>query len=720
MAVDLTQFHAVFFEEAAEHLADMERRLVALDPAQADREDVDAIFRAAHSIKGGANMFGFAEIAQVTHELETLLDAARRGSLAMTRDLADAALGARDYLDQALAAARAGRAADARGAQDLSAELRRLAAERLPALGEAAAPAPEPTPAPAAAGEASVLEIAWPEGKPRRAAEVSRLVEQLAKLGALAARRSKAFAEALKKRGRAQLKLPAGTDVVRLREGLAFVLPPECVIEPGKPAPAEDFGFFDENLPEKLGTAASAAAPASAEFGFFEENLPEKLDAARPATDEDGHNRRQSDRRQADRRQGDRRVSDRRSGFAGDAEQVSIRVSAQKIDRLINLTGEMMIGVSMIRNGAAAEQAFASTAIGTALASVERNMRELQEAALSIRMIPIAGVFARFPRMVHDLSARLGKDAELRMEGETTELDRGLMERIIDPLTHLVRNSLDHGIEPPALRRQLGKPVRGTIWLRARHESGNVVIEVEDDGAGLPREKILRRAREMGMQIEDGVADVKLWDLIFAPGFSTAEQVSDVSGRGVGMDVVRRNVREFGGHIEVGSQAGKGTRMTVRLPLTLAIMDGMELALGGEIYILPLNAIVESLRPAPEDLKSIGGARRALHLRGEVLPVLALGEVLGAADALPVGEGVLVVVENAGRRAALAVDQLLGQQQVVVKNLESNFRRVPGLAGATILGSGTVGLILDVEALVQRAGGFGRGAAQFTEEGALS
>jgi len=374
----------------------------------------------------------------------------------------------------------------------------------------------------------------------------------------------------------------------------------------------------------------------------------------------------------------------------------------------------------MIRNGAAAEQAFTSTALGTALASVERNMRELQEAALSIRMIPIAGVFARFPRMVHDLSARLGKDAELRMEGETTELDRGLMERIIDPLTHLVRNSLDHGIEPPALRSQLGKPVRGTIWLRARHESGNVVIEVEDDGAGLPREKILRRAREMGMQIEDGVADVKLWDLIFAPGFSTADQVSDVSGRGVGMDVVRRNVREFGGHVEVGSQPGKGTRMTVRLPLTLAIMDGMELALGGEIYILPLNAIVESLRPAPEDLKSIGGARRALHLRGEVLPVLALGEVLGAAGALPVGEGVLVVVENAGRRAALAVDTLLGQQQVVVKNLESNFRRVPGLAGATILGSGTVGLILDVEALVQRAGGFGRGMARFTEEGALS
>jgi two-component system chemotaxis sensor kinase CheA len=427
-----------------------------------------------------------------------------------------------------------------------------------------------------------------------------------------------------------------------------------------------------------------------------------------------------ANRRVGDRRFGDRRTGDRRGGAQADAEAVSIRVSAQKIDRLINLTGEMMIGVSMIRNGAGGEQAFASTALSTALASVERNMRELQEAALSIRMIPIAGVFARFPRLVRDLSARLGKDAELRMEGESTELDRGLMERLIDPLTHLVRNSLDHGIEPVALRERAGKSPRGTVWLRARHESGNVVIEVEDDGAGLPREKIIRRAREMGMQIEEGIADAKLWDLIFAPGFSTAEQVSDVSGRGLGMDVVRRNVREFGGHVEVSSQPGQGTRMTVRLPLTLAIMDGMELALGGEVYILPLNAIIESLRPAPEDLKSIGGERRALHLRGDVLPILPLGEVLGASGALPIAEGVLVVVENAGRRAALAVDALLGQQQVVVKNLETNFRRVHGLAGATILGSGTVALILDVEARVQRAGGFGRSAGQRTAEGALT
>lgn len=702
MAVDLTQFHAVFFEEAAEHLADMERRLVALDPGNPDREDVDGIFRAAHSIKGGANMFGFAEIAQVTHELETLLDAARRGSLDVSSAIVDAALGAGDFLQQALSAARAGRAADAVQAESLSLALRELAAQG--SRGAAAGAAEARAPAAATAPQATVLELSWPAGRERSAQEIARLIEQVAQLAGTSPSALAECAQRLQEDGSARLALPAGADLTQVREGLAFVLPPECVRVPAATPAAADFGFFEENLPARLASAPAPAAPPAADFGFFEENLPERLEGAPAKVPE---------RRGTDRRQGDRRTGDRRGGApqAADAEAVSIRVSAQKIDRLINLTGEMMIGVSMIRSGAGAERAFASGALTGALASVERNMRELQEAALSIRMIPIAGVFARFPRLVRDLSTRLGKEAELRMEGETTELDRGQMERLIDPLTHLVRNSLDHGIEPPAMRTAAGKPARGTVWLRARHEGGNVVIEVEDDGAGLPREKIVRRAREMGMQIDESTSDAKLWDLIFAPGFSTAAQVSDVSGRGVGMDVVRRNVREFGGHVEVFTQPGKGTRMTVRLPLTLAIMDGMELALGAEIYILPLNAIVESLRPAPQDLKSIGGTRRALQWRGEVLPVLPLGEVLGVPEALPITDGVLVVVENAGRRAALAVDALLGQQQVVVKNLEANFRRVPELAGATILGSGAVGLILDVEALVQRAGGFGRAGA---------
>jgi two-component system chemotaxis sensor kinase CheA len=304
---------------------------------------------------------------------------------------------------------------------------------------------------------------------------------------------------------------------------------------------------------------------------------------------------------------------------------------------------------------------------------------------------------------VHDLSAQLGKQAELRIEGESTELDRGLVEKLIDPLTHLIRNSLDHGIEPPAARVAAGKPARGTIWLRASHESGNVVVEVLDDGAGLSRERILKRATEQGLRADEAMSEAAVWELIFAPGFSTATAVSDVSGRGVGMDVVRRNVRELGGHVAVSSEAGNGMRTVVRLPLTLAIMDGMELAVGNEVYIAPLSAIVESLRPAPGDLKSIANESRVLNLRGEIMPVLSLAKALGTEHACKEGEEVLVVVENGGRRAALAADALLGQQQIVVKNLEGNFGKVSGVAGATILGNGAVSLILDIPELMRVA-----------------
>jgi len=682
MTLDLSQFHEVFFEEAAEHLADMERRLVGLDLGDPDPEGVNGVFRAAHSIKGGANMFGFGEIAEVTHEMETLLDAARRGKLRLSRAIVDAALGARDYLLQALSAARAGGKADGARAARVAAGLRALAAQGAPA----AAGGPRAAAGAGAKGAAG-LEIAWPGGRERGAEEVNRLAEQIAQLAGLPAEALAEFAGRLQAEGRAQLALPEGADAARIQEALAFVLPEDCVrLAPAQPA-AADFGFFDENLPEPLRAADAGGEGAGAEAARCG-----SADAAALNTSSAG-----AGAQKHVRRSGDRRV--------GDVDDLSIRVSAQKIDRLINLTGELMIGVSMVRGGAGADLASTSSALGVALAAVERNMRELQEAALSIRMIPIGGVFARFPRLVRDLSARLGKEVELRVEGEATELDRGLVEKLVDPLTHLVRNSLDHGIEPPAARAAAGKDPRGTVWLRARHESGSVVIEVVDDGGGLSRDKILRRARELGMHVDDTAGDAAVWELIFAPGFSTADAVSDVSGRGVGMDVVRRNVRELGGHVEVSSRAGEGTRMTIRLPLTLAIMDGMELAVGGEIYILPLNAIVESLRPAPGELKSIGGAQRALNLRGEVLPVLALGETLGAAGTRSPEEGVLVVVESGGRRTALAADELLGQQQVVVKNLEANFRKVQGVAGATILGSGAVALILDVQALVRLASG---------------
>jgi two-component system chemotaxis sensor kinase CheA len=636
MAVDLKQFRGAFFEEAGEHLAEMERLLLELDTDQPDAEGVNAIFRAAHSIKGGANMFALAEIAGVTHEMETVLDAARKARLRLTGPIVDALLRGCDFVRDALGKARADKPADAARAGAIGGELRARAAPQAPRV-------------------RSRIEIVWPAKGKRDPRKVKKLAADVARLVKLQPADLEALREALASQGKAEVELPEGSDAVRIKESLAFVLPEDCIRIPA--AEGEAFGFFEENLPKpRAALQPAAAAPAP----------------------------------------------------AAPAENVSIRVNAEKIDRLINLTGELMIGYSMVRSGIGA--AGASDHLGMALATVERNIRELQEAALSIRMIPIAGVFARFPRLVHDLSAQLGKRCELRVEGETTELDRGLVEKLIDPLTHLIRNSLDHGIEKPQEREAAGKPARGTVWLRASHESGSVVIEVVDDGAGLSRERILKRAAEHGLRADEGMSDAAVWELVFAPGFSTAVTVSDVSGRGVGMDVVRRNVRELGGHVEISSEPGKGTRTVVRLPLTLAIMDGMELAVGSEVYIAPLSAIVESLRPAPGDVKTIANDSQVLNLRGEIVPVLSLAKALGTEHGCKPGEEVLVVVENGGRRAALAADALLGQQQIVVKNLEGNFGKVSGVAGATILGNGAVSLILDIPELMRVALGAERHA----------
>jgi two-component system chemotaxis sensor kinase CheA len=647
MTVDLRQFQAAFFDEAAEHLVELERLLLGVDLERSDAELINEIFRAAHSIKGGANMFGLTAIASVTHEMETLLDAVRRGKLRMTRAIIDEGLRACDFLRSALADGRSGLAADKARAAALAAKLRSVA--------EVVAPASPPAAtAEEAAPMAERLEIDWPAGKDRGAEEVGELVLQVARLLGIEAAQARELEEALLRRGSGQITVPASSDAKAAKDGLVFVLPEECVrVVEGE---VVDFGFFEENLPEQLSERKELAAT---ETGAQE----------RPAT--------------------------------AASDMVSIRVSAHKIDRLINLTGELMIGHSMMRSGIGGHGL--SEQLGVVLASLERNIRELQEAALSIRMIPIEGVFARFPRLVHDLSAHFGKEVELRIEGESTELDRGLVEKLVDPLTHLIRNSLDHGIESPGARERAGKPRRGVVWLRASHESGSVVIEVADDGAGLSRERILSRATEQGLAVDPGMSDLAVWELIFAPGFSTAAQISEVSGRGVGMDVVRRNVRQLGGQVEISTEPGKGTRTVVRLPLTLAIMDGMELAVGDEVYIAPLSAIVESLRPAAHELKSIARDARVLNLRGEVLPVLSLAKVLGMERDRGTEDGVLVVVESGGRRAALAADALLGQQQIVVKNLEANFRKVSGVAGATILGNGTVSLILDIPELMRRA-----------------
>jgi len=364
--------------------------------------------------------------------------------------------------------------------------------------------------------------------------------------------------------------------------------------------------------------------------------------------------------------------------------------------------GELVITQAMLAQRAGALDGAARGQLVGGLTDLERTTRDLQESVMSIRMIPMSEVFGRFPRMLRDLAARLGKQVELRTVGEATELDKGMIEKLTDPLTHLVRNSLDHGIELPEQRLAAGKPAHGTLTLSAQHEGGCILIQVRDDGRGLDRARILAKARSNGMAVHDGMPDAEVWQLIFAPGFSTAEAVTDVSGRGVGMDVVRRNILSLGGSVDLSSEPGAGACVAVRLPLTLAIMDGMSVMAGGELYLLPLSSVVESFQPSDAAIKTVAGEARVVKVREEYLPVVSLSGVLSlpAAD-----DGALmhVVIEGEGRRIALEVDQLVGQQQVVVKNLEANYRKVPGVSGATILGDGRVALILDVAALVRRS-----------------
>ncbi len=386
------------------------------------------------------------------------------------------------------------------------------------------------------------------------------------------------------------------------------------------------------------------------------------------------------------------------------AGDTTIRVGVDKVDQLINLVGELVITQAMLAQSAAQIDPVEFERLHNGLIQLERNTRDLQESVMSIRMMPMSVVFSRFPRVVRDISQKLGKQVELKLSGENTELDKGLIERITDPLTHLVRNSLDHGIELPEVRAAKGKQPVGTITLSAYHQSGNVVIEVGDDGAGLPRDKILAKARERGLGVHDQMTDQEVFALIFEAGFSTADRITEVSGRGVGMDVVKKNITALGGRVDIDSLAGIGTRMTVRLPLTLAILDGMSVAVGRETYIIPLGYVIESLQAEPGMIKSVAGVERLLQVRDEYLPIIALHEVFRVPGALAALEdGIMIILEADGTKAALFVDAMVGQHQVVIKSLETNYRKVSGVSGATIMGDGRVALILDVAMLVDMA-----------------
>ncbi|WP_296131498.1 chemotaxis protein CheA [Pseudomonas sp. Ga0074129] len=649
MNAGMEQFLEVFFEEAEEHLANLEHLLLTLDIAAPDREALDGIFRAAHSIKGSSGMFGFDDLTAVTHVLETLLDKIRGGKIALRVEMVDVFLQSRDVLGQLLACHKQSR--------------------------------PDPS-------------------------------------------------------------IPVAATVTRLQA----LIDSESSAQPPEPSAIENaYGFFDADpgesqsaiAPPDQHSTASTRAPEDDEFGFFDDqpgapNQPAPVvsnDAYglfldTPAADNEttvgvaASHLSQQDAPPSttlnDRRAGDRRSEDRRSVAPpssapakpnGDVESSSIRVSVEKIDSLINQVGELVITQAMLAQLTAGLDPAIFEKINQALGQLEHNTRELQESVMSIRMLPISFIFNRFPRVVRDTASKLGKKVELILQGEHTELDKGVIEKLTDPLTHIIRNSVDHGIELPAERLAAGKPEHGTVRLSAFHQGGRIVVEINDDGKGLARDKILAKACEQGLPVNDEMPDSEVWQLIFMPGFSTAEAVTDLSGRGVGMDVVRRNISAIGGRIDIESLAGHGTRITIRLPLTLAILDGMIVASGTVHYVIPLTNIIESLQPKADDIRSMRGTQRSvIRVRGEYLTLLSLHRLLNLEGEPPAPwEAIVLILEAEGRKFALLVDDLVGQQQVVIKSLEQNFRRIDGITGATIMGDGSVALILDVDALPRLA-----------------
>ena len=645
--MDITQFYQAFFEEADELLAQMEQLLLGLDLGSPDREQLNAIFRAAHSIKGGAATFAFQSLTDTTHLLENLLDRARHGELTLSIKLMDVFLETKDVLQKQLNAYRGGTEPEPEMVAQICAVLRQLAVE---ASGTPACELVEPMISeelPPVNPEPHVLKVQFSRVSE---SDCRILSEELGNLGIVMAQTQSANALTL------WLKTPCETsEVIAV---CCFILEPDQIDISLEPAKVTEAAKADSTPPETITEPAVVAVVAA------------------PAMT----------------------ASVIASGVGKDSS--SIRVDVEKVDQIINLVGELVITQSMLTQTVSTLDPVFHERLLSGMAHLERNARDLQESVMSIRMMPMDYVFSRFPRLIRDLSAKLGKQVQLITVGKETELDKGLIERIIDPITHLVRNSLDHGIERPDQRALAGKDPVGRLTLSARHEGGSVVIEVQDDGGGLAREKILAKAKTQGMAVSDTIGDDELWQLIFAPGFSTAEIVTDVSGRGVGMDVVKRNIHEMGGHVEIASAYGLGTTIKIILPLTLAILNGMSVKVGDEVYILPLNYVIESLQPQPKDVHSITSNEHVMHVRGEYLALIELGKLFDISSAIQrPTDGIAVIVQADGSRFALLVDQLVSQHQVVVKNIETNYRKVPGVSAATILGDGNVALIIDVAAM---------------------
>ena len=715
---DLSQFYQIFFEEAGENLDLMEQMLLSLNLEAADDEELNGIFRCAHSVKGGAATFGFSDVAELTHQMESLLDRLRRHELQPNAAMVDVLLESADASRGLLARHQAGGEGVSPPTADLVRRISVLACgELVPPRASAAPPAqslPTPMAAPTIVPVQPVaatqmannpskttrsLEIRiGPLDRPAEADAIKELFRDIPGLGDISTlpcdqADTRLFAVETSSSDDDLLDLFAfhvSRTQVSIKDVDAVVAGPELGYGffdatgdsskagsydddplPGAPlAPLPGYGFF-EGAPGAPGSSAAVAVGVVAD----------SAGSTAPV-----------------------RVGAKVGAPAAQPEAATIRVAISKVDQLINLVGELVITQAMLAQNSRALDPALYQQLLTGLTDLDRNTRDLQESVMSIRMIPMSIVFSRFPRMLRDLAGKLGKKVDFVTQGEATELDKGLVEKITDPLTHLVRNSCDHGIEMPADRIRAGKSETGTITLSAAHQGGSIVIEVRDDGHGMSREKILAKARERGMDVSDQMPDADVWMLIFAPGFSTADVVTDVSGRGVGMDVVKRNIAALNGTVEIDSAEGYGMKVSIRLPLTLAIMDGMSVGVGDEVYILPLSSVVESFQVKEDAVSTVGQGAQLVKVRDEYMPVIELEKVFQVPRFdFEKSSDIMVVIEADGSRVALLVDELLGQQQVVVKNLESNYRKVPNISGATILGDGKVALILDTGALVRRS-----------------
>jgi two-component system chemotaxis sensor kinase CheA len=684
MAIDMAQFHQVFFEESFEGLDIMENGLLNMDPGTVDDEEINAIFRAAHSIKGGSGTFGFSAISSFTHVMETLLDEMRDGRRSVTAEAVDALLRSVDILREMLNATSEGSDIDEEKVHAQQQELETILHLKTESI------------AAVETDHLNSINDSIQQGwhivfRPlshmlRTGNDPLRIMRELAELG--------------------DLEVEADFSAV---PPLGSYEPEDSYLswnlhlsgEASRAAIDDIFAWVEDDcelavmpmFSHQENTSTPDSCPAQPDVPQSSKVIVQEAPA--PA-----------ERRKGDRREGmDRRKGDRRQTTSGGGGS-SIRVDISKIDGLINMVGELVITQSMLSMLGDEFSMDKLERLQEGLIQLERHTRELQESVMQVRMLPISFTFSRFPRLVHDLSSKMGKKIELKMTGENTEVDKTVIEKIGDPLVHLVRNSLDHGIEMPEERIAAGKPETGTINLNAYHKGGNIIIEIRDDGRGLSKQRIESKAIEKGLiDAEHNLNDRQIYELIFQPGFSTAEVVSDVSGRGVGMDVVRKNINELGGNIEIESNPGKGSAIIIRLPLTLAILDGQTVTVADETYIVPLVSIIESIQVKEDQVKRVAGRGETFKLRDEYLPIVRLHQVfdIESPKATRLEDGLLMVVEGDGRHCGLFVDDLLGQQQVVIKSLEANYQRVDGISGATILGDGSVSLILDIPGLLRLA-----------------